>query len=76
MFRVCCAFISAFLRFVLFLFVDMDQALLAVIANYKERLMALPGAPRHSFGRATFGVDGAVNRLFLMYLFLDLDIAI
>jgi hypothetical protein len=38
--------------------------------------MAMPMAPRHSFGRAAYGVDGAVNRLFLMYLFLDLDIAI
>jgi hypothetical protein len=60
----------------MFRFVEMAQALLAVIANYKQRLMAMPQAPRHSFGRAAFGVDGAVNRLFLMYLFLDLDIAI
>jgi hypothetical protein len=76
MFRVCCAFNSAFLCFVLFLFVEMVQALRAVIDNYKQRLMAMPWAPRHSFGRDVFGADGAVNRLFLMYLFLDLDIAI
>jgi hypothetical protein len=73
---VCCAFISAFLCFFLFSFIEMAQALLAVIANYKQRLMGMPQAPRHSFGRAAFGVDGAVNRLFLKYKFLDLDIAI
>jgi hypothetical protein len=54
----------------------MAHALQAVIEIYKERLMAMPMAPKHSFGRAAFGVDGAVNILFLMYLFLDLDIAI
>ena len=38
--------------------------------------MAMPTAPNPSFGRPAFGVDGAVNRLFLMHLFLDFDIAI
>jgi hypothetical protein len=76
MFRVCCAFISAFLCFVLFPFVQMAQALQAVLATYNQRLMAMPVAPRYSFRRAAFGIDGAVNRLFLMCLFLDLDIAI
>ena len=54
----------------------MVQALQALIGIYKERLMAMPTAPNPSFGRPAFGVDGAVNRLFLMHLFLDFDITI
>jgi hypothetical protein len=54
----------------------MVQALQALIGIYKERLMGIPTAPSPSFGRPAFGVDGAVNRLFLMHLFLDFDIAI
>jgi hypothetical protein len=75
-FRVCCAFISAFLRFVFSPFVEMVQAIQAVIAVYKERLMVMPNAPDTSYGRAAFGVDGAVNRQFLMHLFHDFNIAI
>ena len=51
----------------------MFQALQALIGIYTERLMAIPTAPNPSFA---FGVDGAVNWLFLMHLFLDFDIAI
>ena len=72
MFRVYCAVISAFLCFLFSPYV----ALQALIGIYKERLMAMPTAPNPSFGRPAFGVDGAVNRLFLMHLFLDFDIAI
>jgi len=76
MFRVCCAFISAFLCFVFSPFVEMVQAIQAVIAICKERLMAMATAPDTSYGRAAFGVDGAVNRRFLWHLFLDFSIAI
>ena len=76
MFRVCCAFISAFLCFLSSPFVEMAQAIQAVIGIYKERLMAMPTAPSTSFGRPAFGVDGAVNRQFLMHLFLYFDTAI
>jgi hypothetical protein len=54
----------------------MVQPLLDVIATHKECLLAMPMAPKHSFATAAFGVDGAVNRLFLMYLFLDFDTGI
>jgi hypothetical protein len=54
----------------------MFQAIQAVIAIYKERLMAMPNAPDTSYGRAAFGVDGSVNRRFLMHLFHDFNIAI
>jgi len=70
-FRVCCAVISAFLCFLFSPFAEMVQALQALIGIYKERLMAMPTAPNPSFGRPAFGVDGAVNRLFLNF-----DIAI
>jgi len=76
MFRVCCAVISALLCFLFSTFVEMVQAIQALIGNYKERLMAMPTAANTSLGRPAFGVDGAVNRLFLMHLFLDFDIAI
>jgi len=76
MFRVCCAVISAFLCFLFSPFVEKVQALQALIGNYKERLMAMPTAPNPSFGRPAFGVDGAMNRLFITHLFLDFDIAI
>ena len=62
--------------FPFFPFVEMVQAIQAVIAIYKERLMAMPTAPHTSYGRAAFGVDGAVNRRFLWHLFLDFNIAI
>ena len=64
MFRVCSAFIYAFLCFLFPPFVEMVQQIEAVIAITKERLMAMPTAPKPSFGRPAFGVDGAVNRLF------------
>ena len=44
-FRVCCAVISAFLCFLFSPFVEMVQALQALIGLYKERLMAMPTAP-------------------------------
>jgi len=65
MFRVCCAVISAFLCFPFSPFVEMVQALQVLMGIYKERLMAMPTAPIPSFGRSAFGVDSAVNRLFL-----------
>jgi len=43
----------------------MVQALQVLMGIYKERLMAMPTAPIPSFGRSAFGVDSAVNRLFL-----------
>ena len=61
MFRVCCAIISAFPCFLFPPFVEMVQALQALIGIYKERLMVIPTAPNPSFGRPAFGVDGAVN---------------
>jgi hypothetical protein len=76
MFCVCCAFLCGFLCFALFPFVEMVDALKSVIASYKDRRMAMPFAPKHSFGRAALGVNGTVNKLFLMYLFLDFRIAI
>jgi hypothetical protein len=54
----------------------MVQALKAVIDDYLQRLMAMPWGPKPSFGRKVFGDDGAVIRLFIMYLFLDFGIAI
>jgi len=75
-FCVCCAVISAFLCFLFSPFVEMVQAIQALIGIYKERLMAMPTAPNPSFGRSAFGPDGAVNRLFLMHLFLDFDTTI
>jgi hypothetical protein len=76
MFRVCCAFISAFLCFVFSPFVEMVRAIQALIVIYKERLMAMTTAPDASYGRAAFGVVGDVNRRFLWHLFLDFNIAI
>jgi hypothetical protein len=46
-----------------------------VISNYQERLMNMAFAPKSSFGQAVLGDDGNANKLFLMYLFLDMDVA-
>jgi hypothetical protein len=59
----------------LFEFVDMVEAVKGVIESYKERLMTMPFAPKSNFGCAVLGVDGAVNKPFLTYVFIDMDIA-
>ena len=47
-----------------------------VISNYQQPLMEMSCIPRSSFGRAPFGKDGDVNKLFLTYLFIDMDLGI
>ena len=45
-----------------------------VISKYQQRLMQMPFVPRSSFGRVSLGKDGDVNKLFLTYLFIDMDL--
>jgi hypothetical protein len=54
----------------------MVDGIKAVISNYQERLMNMAFPPKSSFGRAVLGDDGNANKLFLMYIFLDMDVAI
>ena len=42
------------------------------ISKYQRRL-EMPFVPRSSFGRASLGEDGDPNKLFLTYLFSDMD---
>ena len=46
-----------------------------VISKNKQRLTEMPFVPRSSFGRASLGKDGE-NKLFLMYLFINMDLGI
>jgi hypothetical protein len=48
----------------------------AVISTYQQRLLNNPFAPTPSFRRAVLGQDGTAIRLFVTYLFLDMDVAI
>jgi hypothetical protein len=48
-----------------FPFVEMVQALKAVIDDYKQRLMAMPLAPKPSFGRNVFRDDGGCEQTVL-----------
>jgi len=47
-----------------------------VISEYQQRLMEKPFVPRSSFGRYSLGEDGDANKLFLSYLFIDMDLGI
>ena len=38
--------------------------------------MEMPFVPRSSFGRSFLGKDGDVNKVFLTYLFIDMDLGI
>jgi hypothetical protein len=38
--------------------------------------MEMPFVPRSSFGRTSLGKDGEANKLFLTYLFSDMDLGI
>jgi hypothetical protein len=47
-----------------------------VILTHLRRLMELRHVPRTPFGRASLGDDGDANKLFVTYLFSDMDLDI
>jgi hypothetical protein len=54
----------------------MVEAVKSINSSYQQHLMEMPFAPRSSFGRDALGDDSTANKLFLMYLFIDMDLAI
>jgi len=54
----------------------MVEQMKCVVSKYQQRLMEMPFVPRSSFGRDSLGKDSEANRLFLTYLFSDMDFGI
>jgi hypothetical protein len=54
----------------------MVQEIKCVVSIYQQRLMEMPFVPRSSFGRASLRKDGEANKLFLTYIFSDMDLGI
>jgi hypothetical protein len=54
----------------------MVEEIKCVVSKYQQRLMEMPFVPRSSFGRASLGKDGEANKLFVTYLFSDMDLGI
>ena len=54
----------------------MDDEIKCVFPKYQQLLMEVCCVPRTSFGRAPFGKDGVVNKLFLSRLFIYMDVGI
>jgi hypothetical protein len=57
-----------------FLVEIMVEQIKCVVSKYQQRLMEMPLVPRSSFGRASLGKDSEANKLFLTYLFSDMDL--
>ena len=47
-----------------------------IISKYQQRLMEMSFVPQSSCGRKTLGKEGDANKLFLTYLFIDVDLGI
>jgi hypothetical protein len=48
----------------------------STICCYQKRLITLPCVPATSYGRATLGEEGVVNKLFIIFLFSDKNVGI
>ena len=53
-----------------------DIRVTPVIETCQRRLNSKPYFPSTTFGRATLGANGVVNKLFLAFLFSDLDVGV
>jgi hypothetical protein len=54
----------------------MFEEIKAVISTYHRRLMEMPYVPKISYGRTSLGDDSEANKLFLTFLFSDMDVGI
>ena len=52
----------------------MDIRVISVTKTYQRRLNSRPYVPSTTFGRATLGVNGVVNKLFIIFLFKGPDV--
>ena len=55
-----------------FVFVQMDQRITQIVAEYKGRLRSMQWVLRCSYGRGMLRRDGAPSMKFLTYLFGDM----
>jgi hypothetical protein len=55
---------------------EMVDEIKSVISTYQQRLMEMPYVPQKSYGRASLGDDGEVNKLFLTFIFSNADLGI
>jgi len=55
---------------------EMVDEIKSVISTYQRHVMEMPYVPKTSYGRASLGDDSEANKLFLTFLFSDMDLGI